>query len=36
LQASLERIEQEKEINADTKAGILPVTRFNLTVEELG
>ncbi len=35
LQASLERIEQEKEINADTKAGILPATRFNLTVEEV-
>jgi len=35
LQASLERIEQEQEINRDTKSGILPVTRFNLTIEEL-
>ena len=36
LQASLERIEQEKEINSDTRSGILPVTRFDLTIEELG
>lgn len=36
LQASLERVEQEKEINSDTKSGILPATRFNLIIEELG
>ncbi len=35
LQAALERIEQEQEINSDTRSGILPVTRFNLTIEEL-
>ena len=36
LHASVTRIEQEKEINADTKSGILPATRFNLTIEEVG
>ena len=36
LQAALEKIEQEKQTNADTKAGILPGTRFNLVVEDLG
>ena len=36
LQAALEKIEQEKQTNADTKAGILPATRFNLVVEDLG
>jgi 4-hydroxy-4-methyl-2-oxoglutarate aldolase len=36
LQASLERIALEMEINADTESGILPVTRFNLSIEEIG
>jgi len=36
LQASLEKIEQEKQTNADTKSGLLPVKRFNLTIEEIG
>ena len=36
LQAALEKIEQEKQTNADTKAGILPGARFNLVVEDLG
>jgi len=36
LAASLEKIEQENATNADTKAGILPVTRFNLEIEEIG
>ena len=36
LHASLQRIELEMEINADTKSGILPATRFNLTIEEVG
>ena len=36
LQAALEKIEQEKQTNADTKDGILPATRFNLVIEDLG
>lgn len=36
LEASLEKIEQEKETNADTQSGILPATRFNLQIEEIG
>jgi 4-hydroxy-4-methyl-2-oxoglutarate aldolase len=35
LQASLKKIEQEKQTNADTQSGILPVTRFNLEIEEI-
>lgn len=36
LEASLKKIEEEKQINADTKSGILPATRFNLVIEEIG
>ena len=36
LAASLEKIEQEKKTNADTRSGILPSTRFGLEVEEIG
>jgi len=36
LAASLQKIEQEKQTNADTRSGILPVTRFNLEIEEIG
>jgi 4-hydroxy-4-methyl-2-oxoglutarate aldolase len=36
LRASLAKIEQEEKTNADTKSGILPVTRFNLSIEEIG
>jgi 4-hydroxy-4-methyl-2-oxoglutarate aldolase len=36
LAASLEKIEQEKETNADTKSGILPSTQFGLEIEEIG
>ncbi len=34
-QASLKQIKTESEINSDTRSGILPVTRFNLDVEEI-
>ncbi len=34
-QASLKQIKTENEINSDTLSGILPVTRFNLEVEEI-
>jgi regulator of RNase E activity RraA len=36
LAASLQKIEQEKQTNADTRSGILPVTHFNLEIEEIG
>ncbi len=36
LAASLEKIAQEEETNADTRSGILPSTRFNLEIEEIG
>ena len=36
LAAALAKIEQEKQTNADTRSGILPVTRFNLEIEEIG
>lgn len=36
LKASLAKIEQEKKTNADTAAGVLPVKRFNLEIEEIG
>jgi len=36
LAASLQKIEQEKQTNADTRSGILPVTRFNLEIEQIG
>lgn len=35
LEASLKKIEQEKQTNADTKAGILPSARLNLEIEEI-
>lgn len=35
LAASLEKIAQEEATNADTEAGVLPATRFGLTVEVL-
>ena len=35
LTASLEKIDQEAETNAATKAGSLPVERFGLTIEEI-
>jgi regulator of RNase E activity RraA len=36
LAASLEKIAQEEETNADKRSGILPSTRFNLEIEEIG
>ena len=36
LAASLDKIAQEEETNADTRSGILPSTRFNLEIEEIG
>jgi len=36
LAASLEKIKQEIATNADTKSGVLPVSRFNLEVEVIG
>jgi len=36
LAASLEKIAQEVQTNKDTKSGILPATRFNLDIEEIG
>jgi regulator of RNase E activity RraA len=36
LAASLQKIAQEIQTNEDTKSGILPATRFNLEIEEIG